>query len=86
MKPLGSKVTFKGPSTTTPKTPIGEVAALLTSSHAKRYFKRFPTSNAKYLSTADEQRQRKQIEALFNKFDSDCSGNLNKSELLQLYN
>lgn len=45
-----------------------------------------PHTKPNYLFTEDEQRQKKQIEALFNKFDGDGSGALDAKELLELYN
>ena len=45
-----------------------------------------PNVGTNYLFTQDEQRQKKQIEALFHKFDTDGSGGLDCGELVELYN
>jgi hypothetical protein len=59
---------------------------VLRENSSKKYFLRHSNVSNEYLYTEEEMRQKKQIETLFYKFDTDGSGGLDAQELVFLYN
>ena len=59
---------------------------MLRENSSKKYFFRQSNVSNEYLYTEEEIRQKKQIEILFHKFDTDGSGGLDAQELVVLYN